>query len=192
MAGSLRGSDQLRYAVRDVLRLADAGFAGVLVADLGLLAVLGRAKAAGDLPPDFALKTSIFLPVANAAAARVLEDLGATSLNLPVDLPLPQLVSLRAAVDIALDLYVESPDDVGGVVRHYETASFVRHLSPITLKFSVRNAPGIYPSGQHLEAVALATAVERVRRARIALDIFATEDPEGAAACSPVPTGGPR
>jgi hypothetical protein len=95
-------------------------------------------------------------------------------------------------VDVPLDLYVESPDDVGGVVRHYEAASFVRHLAPVTLKFSVRNAPGIYPSGQHLEAIVLSTAVERVRRARIALDIFTIEDPEGAAACSPVPTTGAR
>jgi hypothetical protein len=165
----------------------------VLVADLGLLAVLGRAKRCGDLPPDFALKTSIFLPVANAASARVLEDLGATSVNVPVDLPLPLLCSLRAAVALPIDLYVESPDDVGGVVRHYETASFVRQLAPVTLKFSVRNAPGIYPSGQHLAAVATGTARERVRRARIALDLFAAEDPEAAAAVSPVPTwGGPR
>jgi hypothetical protein len=39
--------------------------------------------------------------------------------------------------------------------------------SPIHLKVTVRNAPSIYSSGEHLSAVAVATARERVRRAAI-------------------------
>lgn len=40
------------------------------------------------------------------------------------------------------------------------------------LKFGLRNAPNIYPSGLHLEPTAVALARERVRRARIALDLL--------------------
>ena len=66
-----------------------------------------------------------------------------------------------------LDVYVEGPDDFGGTVRYYEVPELVRAAAPIHLKFTVRNAPGIYPSGRHLQAVAVATAQERVRRAAI-------------------------
>src|ERR687888_105609 len=41
---------------------------------------------AGELPLDMQAKISVMLPAANAAAARVLEDLGASTLNVPTDL----------------------------------------------------------------------------------------------------------
>jgi hypothetical protein len=46
-AGSLRGADQLGYAVEDVLRGCELGLRSILVADLGALMVLGRLKRAG-------------------------------------------------------------------------------------------------------------------------------------------------
>jgi hypothetical protein len=70
-------------------------------------------------------------------------------------------------VDVPLDVYVEGADDFGGTVRYYEVPELVRVAAPIHLKFTVRNAPGIYPSGRHLETVAVTTAQERVRRAAI-------------------------
>ncbi len=97
-------------------------------------------KQDGDLPPDFVLKTSVTLAAANPAAGRVFEDLGATSLNLPVDLTLPQIAAIRQAVDIPIDYYVESPDDFGGAVRHYEIPEIVRVAAPIYLKFGLRNS----------------------------------------------------
>src|SRR5205814_4212929 len=136
--------------LEDVRHALALGVRSVLVADLGQLMVLGRMKASGDLPADFVLKTSVTLAAPNPAAARVLEDLGATSINLPVDLSLPQIASIRAAVDAPLDFYVEAPDDFGGTVRHYEIPELVRLGAPIYLKFGLRNAPGIYPAGQHL------------------------------------------
>jgi hypothetical protein len=47
-AGSLRGADQLGYAVEDVLRGCELGLRSILVADLGALMVLGRLKRPGD------------------------------------------------------------------------------------------------------------------------------------------------
>ncbi len=172
LGASLRGADQLAYGIEDVLRASALGVRSVLVGDLGHLMVLGRMKAKGDLPSDFVLKTSITLPAANPATARVLEDLGATSVNLPVDLSLAQIAAVRQAIDVAIDFYVESPDDFGGAVRHYEIPELVRVAAPIYLKFGLRNAPGLYPSGQHLEAAVLALSRERVRRAAIGLGIL--------------------
>jgi len=166
-AGSLRGADQLVYGIEDVVRAVGLGLRSVLVADLGQLWVLGRMKRTGDLPADLILKSSVSLPAANPATARLLEDLGVTTVNLPVDLTLAQVAAIRAAVDVPLDLYVEGADDFGGTVRYYEVPELVRLAAPVHLKFTVRNAPGIYPSGRHLEPVAVATAQERVRRAAI-------------------------
>ena len=70
-------------------------------------------------------------------------------------------------MEVPLDLYVEGADDFGGTVRYYEVPELVRVGAPVHLKFTVRNAPGIYPSGKHLEAVAVTSAQERVRRAAI-------------------------
>lgn len=171
-AGALRGADQLVYAVEDVKRGCELGVRSILVADIGQLWIIGRMKGAGDLPEDLQIKTSVSFPAANPATCRLLEDLGATTINLPVDLSLAQIAAARAAVDVPLDMYVESADDFGGVVRYYELPDLVRVAAPIHLKFTMRNAPGIYPSGEHLAPIATATARERVRRAAIGLALL--------------------
>ena len=181
IGSSLRGAEQLAFGVDDVVHAASLGIRSVLVADIGHLLVLGRMKAAGDLPPDFVLKISVTLAAANPATARVLEDLGATSINLPVDLSLAQIAAVRQAVDAAIDFYVEAPDDFGGTVRYYEIADLVRVAAPIYLKFGVRNAPGLYPSGQHLESTVLALSRERVRRAAIGLALLRRYAPDAVA-----------
>jgi len=134
--------------------------------------VLGRMKQAGDLPEDLIIKASISLPTANPATARLLENLGVSTINLPLDLTLAQIAAIRQAVDVPLDLYVEGADDFGGVVRYYEIPEIVRVAAPVHLKFTVRNAPGLYPSGEHLAELAVRTARERVRRAAIGLALL--------------------
>jgi len=185
-AGVLRGTEQLVYGIEDVRRGCDLGVRSILVADIGQLWVLGRMRRSGDLPEDLVIKVSISFPVANPATARLLEDLGASTLNLPVDLSLAQIAAIRQAVGLPLDVYVEGADDFGGVVRYYEVPGLVRVAAPIYLKFTVRNAPGIYPSGEHLLGVAVATARERVRRAAIGLALLGRYDPDAAR-----PTGAP-
>jgi hypothetical protein len=181
LGSSLRGADQLAYGVEDVRHAAELGIRSVLVADVGQLMVFGKMKKSGDLPADFVLKISVTLAAANPATARVLEDLGATSVNLPVDLSLPQIAAIRGAIDAALDFYVEAPDDFGGTVRHYEIPELVRIGAPIYLKFGLRNAPGIYPSGQHIESTVLALSRERVRRAAIGLALLRRYTPDAVA-----------
>jgi hypothetical protein len=181
LGSSLRGADQLGFAIEDVRHAATLGVRSVLVADIGHLMILGKMRAAGDLPPDFVLKISVTLAAANPASARVLEDLGATSINLPVDLSLPQIAAIRQAIDAPIDFYVEAPDDFGGTVRHYEIPELVRIAAPIYLKFGLRNAPPLYPSGQHLEPTVVALSRERVRRAAIGLSLLRRYTPHAIA-----------
>jgi hypothetical protein len=181
IGSSLRGADQLAFGIDDVLHGASLGLRSVLVADLGHLKVLGQMKKSGDLPSDFVLKVSVTLAAANPASARLLEDLGATSINLPVDLSMPQIAAIRQTIDAAIDFYLESPDDFGGAVRHYETGTLVRVAAPVYLKYGLRNSPPLYPSGQHLEATVVSLSRERVRRAAIGLAILARQMPEAVA-----------
>lgn len=180
-SGALRGADQLVYGIEDVVRGCDLGIRSVLVSDIGQLWVLSKMRASGDLPPDLEFKASVSFPTANPATARLLAELGVTTINLPIDLTLAQTAAIRHAVDVPLDIYVESADDFGGAVRYYEVPEFVRVAAPVHLKFTVRNAPGIYPSGGHLADVAVATARERVRRAAIGLSMLTRYFPDAKA-----------
>jgi hypothetical protein len=147
------------------------GIRCLLVADEGVLWVLHRLRTTGLLPADLRLKVSVLAGPANPAAFQVLAALGADSINVPSDLTVSQLADLRAAGSTTIDFYVEAPDDLGGIVRLYDSSELIRVAAPIYLKFGLRNAPGIYPFGRHLAATAIAMAEERVRRARLALDI---------------------
>jgi hypothetical protein len=170
IGGNLRGGSQLVYAVEDVKRGCSLGLRSVLVADLGLLWILNELKKSGELPASLVLKISILLSVPNPATARVLESLGAGTLNVSPDLSLGHLSTMRGAVSAPLDIYVEVPDGFGGYVRTYEVPDMIRVASPVYVKLGLRNAPDIYPYGEQLKTVALAMSRERVHRARLVLD----------------------
>jgi hypothetical protein len=173
-----RGMDQLVYALEDIRRACSLGIRSVLVADEGLLWVANEMRRAGELPSDLAFKLSVQIGTANPAAALVMERLGGGTLNPPTDLSLAQLAAIRQATTMPLDVYVEAPDDFGGFVRHYEIAELVRVAAPIYLKFGLRNAPDVYPSGTHLEPTVIALSRERVRRASIGLALLREYYPE--------------
>jgi hypothetical protein len=147
----------------------------VLIADVGLLDVFAEARRRGFLPEDMQAKVSVMLPVSNPATARTLVALGADTLNLTTDLSLAQIAAIRSVVDVPLDIYVEVPDNVGGFVRLHEIPEIVRVAAPVYLKFGLRNAPDVYPAGTHLEATTVALTRERVRRARIGMELLARE-----------------
>ena len=140
-----------------------------------------RSRAAGGLrrdanrrraPASMQAKVSVMLPVSNAGAARVVAGLGANTINVTADLSLAQLAAIRAAVDVPVDVYVEVPDDLGGFVRLYEIPEIVRVCSPVYVKFGLRNAPDVYPAGSHLDSLTVGLSRERVRRARLGLDLL--------------------
>ena len=171
-----RGTDQLVYGFEDVRRACALGIRSILVADEGLLWVIDHAKRIGELPAALLVKISVLMAPTNPAGARVLEQLGAGTLNVATDLTVPQIAAIRHAVDLPLDVYVEVPDDFGGFIRHYDIPELVRVAAPIYLKFGLRNAPNVYPSGTHLEAAAIALTEERVRRAYLGLSLLQRYD----------------
>ena len=113
------------------------------------------------------------LGVANPVGVRLLQENGLNTINVASDISLPRLAAMRQVLAIPLDLYIEGPDGLGGFVRYYETPEIIRVAAPVYLKFGLRNAPNIYPSGAHLEAAAVATGRERVRRAAIGMELLA-------------------
>jgi hypothetical protein len=157
------------HVLEDIRRSADAGIRSVLVTDLGVLTVAAKMREAGELPVDLQFKVSVQMGLANPAAARLAEQAGANTYNVPADLSLAQLAAIRAAMDIPLDIYVEA-DDLGGFVRFRDRRDR-RVAAPVYLKFGLRNAPDIYPSGTHLTPTAVALVRERVRRAEIGLEL---------------------
>ncbi|GAA4880280.1 U32 family peptidase [Saccharopolyspora cebuensis] len=177
VAAQARGTEQVVHVLEDIRRTAEAGIRSVLITDLGVLAIAARMRTAGDLPPDLQFKISVQMGLANPASVRIAEDLGADTYNVPTDLSIGQLAAIRQATDLPLDVYVEAPDDMGGFVRHFEIAEIVRVAAPVHVKFGLRNAPNIYPAGTHLTPTAIALGRERVRRARIGLDLLARHAP---------------
>jgi hypothetical protein len=174
----LRGADQLVYAMEDMRRAVRLGLRSVLVSDIGILQVIARQRSIGMLPPDLIIKTSVMMAPTNPASARILQTLGADTINIPSDLTIPQIAAMRAAIDVPIDFYVEAPDNIGGFVRYYEIPDLIRVAAPIYLKFGLRNAPDVYPSGSHLENTVMALSRERVRRAEMAFEVINRFCPE--------------
>ena len=176
--GVARGTAGIDASVAEVRRGVGLGIRSFLVADLGVLKELGDLRLRGELPSSLVLKTSVLLPCANPATARTLEELGATTINVSTDLSPAELGELREACSAPLDVYVEAPDDQGGFVRFYEVPEIVRLAAPVYVKLGLRNAPNIYPSGLHLEELAVKLGRERVRRAELVLRLLGERAPE--------------
>ncbi len=167
------GMDQLVYAFQDVERAVALGLRSVLVADEGLIWLIAQAKKQKILPNDLVVKASALIGAANPIGIKLIADHGLGSVNVASDISLPRLAALRRVISIPIDLYIESPDGLGGFTRYHELPEIIRVGAPLYLKFGLRNAPNIYPSGVHLEPVAVQTGRERVHRAAIGLELLA-------------------
>ncbi len=178
IGSSAHGSGQVIQQLDDARRAAAYGFRSMLITDIGTLAVFDAMKREGVLPRDMSAKISVLLAVANPSAAQVITRLGAGTINLPTDLTIAQIAAIRSATDLPLDIYIESADEFGGFLRYGELPDIIRVASPVYLKFGLRNAPDIYPSGTHLDAVVTALSRERVRRAAIALELIGRQAPD--------------
>lgn len=168
--GQARGLHGLRYAVEDIARAVECGIRSFLIPDLGLLALVNEMQRGGELPSSVVWKVSVMLAPSNPLGLRELERIGASTVNVPSDVSIETLRELRAATSLPIDLYVESPDALGGVVRGDELGDLVRAGAPLYAKFGLRNSRMIYPSGLHLVDEACAIAREKVHRAAAALE----------------------
>ncbi len=166
----LRGADQLRDAIEDIQRGIHLGVRSFLIADEGLLWVLYEMKKEGMIPKEVVWKISVTTGYGNPASVRLLERLGAGTVNVMTDLSISQLASIRSAIRIPLDVYISVPTGYGGFVRHYDVPDMVRVASPIYLKFSIPLGRNVYPAGKHILSTMLDYADEEVRQARISYE----------------------
>jgi hypothetical protein len=134
MGYRLRGQEQIVRAVEDVKRAAAFGCRGFLVYDEGCLWVLNEFRKAGEIPADCHFKLSAHAGHGNPCAARLLESIGADSLNPVRDIQLQMLAAMRQAIDIPIDIHTENPKSTGGFIRHYEVPEMIRVAAPIYLK----------------------------------------------------------
>lgn len=130
----LRGADHLAQGLDDVAHAVDLGVRGFLVFDEGLLLVLHRLRAAGELPAGLRFKASSNMGAANPAHALLLAEAGADSVNLQRDLDVRMVAAVRAATPVALDLHTDNPRQTGGFVRGYDVPELVRVGAPVYLK----------------------------------------------------------
>jgi hypothetical protein len=130
----LRGMDQILRAVEDVKRGYDLGVRGFLIYDEGMLWLVGQMRKDGALPKDIIFKTSAHLGQCNPCSFKLLESLGADSINPVRDLQIPMIAALRAAVQVPLDVHTDNPPGSGGFIRVYEAPEIVRVAAPLHCK----------------------------------------------------------
>jgi len=134
MGYRLRGQEQIVRGIEEIKRGARLGVRGFLIYDEGLLYVLNEARKVGYIPADCHFKISAHSGHGNPCSAYVLESLGADSINPIRDIQVQMLASMRAAIDVPIDLHTENPKSSGGFIRHYEVPDFIRIASPVYLK----------------------------------------------------------
>jgi hypothetical protein len=134
MGYRLRGQDQIVRAIEDVKRAVRLGCHSFLLYDEGCLWVLNEARKDGEIPPDCKFKVSAHCGHGNPCSGKLLESIGADSINPVRDIQLQMLAALRQAIDIPIDVHTENPASSGGFIRHYEVPEMIRVAAPIYLK----------------------------------------------------------
>lgn len=173
--GRVRGTDNFVHMLADYLRCIDAGFRGLLVWDEGMLQVLAAARKSGDLPADTVFKMSVFAGHGNAAAIRLLEGIGADSLNPVGDLSRPMLAGIRSVVQIPLDVYAFVYNSFGGMNRFWEAAQIARVAAPCYFKIEPGESETALYSGWTDPAVHGVQVREKVRHAAILNELVTRE-----------------
>ena len=134
MGYRLRGQEQIVRAVEDLKRAAALGCRSFLVYDEGSLWLFNEMRKQGEIPSDCRFKVSAHCGHGNPCSVKLLETIGADSVNPIRDIQLQMLAAIRQAVDIPLDVHTENPASSGGFIRHYEVPEMIRVAAPIYLK----------------------------------------------------------
>ena len=130
----LRGQEQIIRAIEDVKRANALGCNSFLLYDEGLLWILNEMRKQRELPAEVKFKVSAHTGHGNPCSAKLLENLGANSINPVRDLQLPMLAAIRQTINIPIDLHTENPASSGGFIRHYEVPEMIRVTAPLYLK----------------------------------------------------------
>ncbi len=134
MGYRLRGQEQIVRAIEDVKRASRLGVRTFLVYDEGCLWALNEFRKAGEIPSECGFKVSAHAGHGNPCSAKLLEQIGADSLNPVRDIQLQMMAAIRQAIDIPLDIHTENPKSTGGFIRHYEVPEMIRVAAPLYLK----------------------------------------------------------
>lgn len=134
MGYRLRGQEQIVRAIEDVKRAARLGCRSFLVYDEGCLWILNEFRKNGEIPADCKFKVSAHAGHGNPCSAKLLQSIGADSINPVRDIQLQMLSAMRQAIDIPIDIHTENPASSGGFIRHYEVPEMIRVAAPIYLK----------------------------------------------------------
>jgi hypothetical protein len=134
MGYRLRGQEQIVRAAEDIKRAARLGCRGFLVYDEGFLWLLNEMRTQGEIPSDCSFKVSAHAGHGNPCSAKLLETIGANSINPVRDIQLQMMAAVRQAVDIPVDIHTENPASTGGFIRHYEVPEMIRVTAPLYLK----------------------------------------------------------
>lgn len=161
MGYRLRGQDQVNRAIEEVLRATALGCFSFLVYDEGNLWILNEMRKAGEIDARCKFKISAHAGHGNPCSARLLENIGADTLNPVRDIQLQMLAGLRQAIDIPIDIHTENPKSTGGFIRHYEVPEMIRIASPIYLK------TGGSVAKTHSWDTTAADAVQRAKQVRL-------------------------
>ena len=174
----LRGSDNISYHIADIMRNIEAGHRGFLVYDEGVLFILNKMRNEGLIPKETIFKFSVFGGYCSAAGAKVIDSLGANSMNPISDVSLPILGGIRQAVDIPLDVYIIIVDSFGGMFRAYEAPEIARVTSPCYFKFEPGTSEGDIYKPWVAEAWHESLIREKVKIASIVIEIMEKHAPE--------------
>jgi hypothetical protein len=165
----LRGSDNISYHIADIMRNIEAGHRGFLVYDEGVLFILNKMRAEGLIPAETIFKFSVFGGYCSAAGAKVIESMGANSMNPISDVSLPILGAIRKAADFPLDVYIIIVDAFGGMFRV---------ASPCYFKFEPGTSEGDIYKPWINESWHQNLIREKVKIAAIVLEIMDRHAPE--------------
>lgn len=176
-AGSgLRGMDHVVYGLKDALRAIEAGVAGFNITDSGILLALSQMKTEGLIPKETVLKASVGLGGSNPFNIRVLEMIGADSINPVGDLTVSMLATLRSVTELPFSIFISSVDSSGGFVRFHEAADIARCCSPVYLKIEPGESLSQYKAHKSVRLLE-DLAREKVRQAQLAIETIEESDP---------------
>ena len=168
----LRGMEQVLRGIEDVKRGYDLGVRGFLIYDEGMLWLAGQMRKDGALPKEIIFKTSAHLGHCNPCSFKLLESLGADSINPVRDLQIPMIAALRQAVNVPLDVHMDNPPGSGGFIRVYEAPEIVRVAAPLHCKTGNSVVSG------HGEMTSAADGVKMADQATIVVEMLNKYYPE--------------
>jgi hypothetical protein len=168
----LRGMEQVLRGVEDIQRGYDLGVRAFLIYDEGMLWLAGQMRKDGALPKDIIFKVSAHLGHCNPCSFKLMESLGADSINPVRDLQIPMIAALRQAVTVPLDVHMDNPPGSGGFIRVYEAPEIVRVAAPLHCKTGNSVVSG------HGEMTSAADGVKMADQATIVVEMLNKYYPE--------------